>query len=230
MSAMNTSTKEKKQKASLRQRAARILKRHRIKNYPFESNASNERFCVYRAIEGEPYLALKMLVEIQHLQWKGLCTYGDRDKLERLVAYFDSFDQRRINDRGMWDLNTWSEVVPPDSGEPASIGSIETKRISARLRHILQAAQITSKEGLQQALADNGRQFLKYRNAGQKTLKEAMELAGMAGEFYCKCCGQSLLGARARDGAERVAGKPRLGVEDDAPPGLADLIAQNLEE
>ena len=210
----------------MRTRASRVLKRHRIKNYPFDANASNDSFCVQRVIEGEAESALGMLVKIQNLLWRGCRP----DELAPLVAYFESFDQGRINNQGLWDLNTWREVAPPANEAPSSIGTIEATKISSRLRHFLLAAKIQSREQLREFLSDSGRKLLSYRNTGKKTLEEAMELAGMEGELYCKCCGQSLIGARARDGAERVTARPRLGVEDDTPPGLADLIAQNLDD
>ena len=67
--------------------------------------------------------------------------------------------------------------------------------------------------------------MLKYRNFGKKSLNEIKDKLVELGLGL----GMSFEPALLAGGAVATRG-PRLGVEDEAPVGLADLIAQNLDE
>jgi DNA-directed RNA polymerase subunit alpha len=68
-------------------------------------------------------------------------------------------------------------------------------------------------------------EMLKYRNFGKKSLNEIKDKLVELGLGL----GMTIEPALLTGGSIATRG-PRLGVEDEAPVGLADLIAQNLDE
>jgi len=67
--------------------------------------------------------------------------------------------------------------------------------------------------------------MLKYRNFGKKSLNEIKDKLVDLGLSLGMNFDPSLL-----TGPMPKLTAPRLGVDDDIPVGLADLIAQNIEE
>jgi DNA-directed RNA polymerase subunit alpha len=67
--------------------------------------------------------------------------------------------------------------------------------------------------------------MLKYRNFGKKSLNEIKDKLVELGLGLGMTFEPALL-----TGPGTASRGPRLGVEDEAPVGLADLIAQNIED
>jgi DNA-directed RNA polymerase subunit alpha len=67
--------------------------------------------------------------------------------------------------------------------------------------------------------------MLKYRNFGKKSLNEIKDKLQELGLGLGMTLDPSLL-----TGPVASLRAPRLGVEEETPVGLADLIAQNLDE
>jgi len=100
--------------------------------------------------------------------------------------------------------------------------SVNEIELSVRAANCLNNANITS---VGQLAMKSEAEMLKYRNFGKKSLNEIkdklVELGlGLGMSFEPSLLAGTTIGARA----------PRLGAEDEAPVGLADLIAQNLDE
>ena len=68
-------------------------------------------------------------------------------------------------------------------------------------------------------------EMLKYRNFGKKSLNEIKDKLVELGLGLGMSFDPSLL-----TGPVASSRAPRLGVEEEAPVGLADLIAQNLDD
>ena len=120
------------------------------------------------------------------------------------------------------------EEAPPDASEEnaalkkllnMSVNEIE---LSVRAANCLNNANITT---VGQLATKSEAEMLKYRNFGKKSLNEIKDKLVELGLSLGMTFEPSLLapmGAGARG--------PRLGAEEEAPVGLADLIAQNINE
>jgi DNA-directed RNA polymerase subunit alpha len=100
--------------------------------------------------------------------------------------------------------------------------SVNEIELSVRAANCLNNANITS---VGQLALKSEAEMLKYRNFGKKSLNEIKDKLSELGLGLGMSLDPSLLSGPA----PAVRG-PRLGVEDDAPVGLADLIAQNLDD
>ncbi len=101
-----------------------------------------------------------------------------------------------------------------------SVNGIE---LSVRAANCLNNANITS---VGQLALKTEAEMLKYRNFGKKSLNEIKDKLSELGLGLGMNLDPSLLTGAAL-GAPAA---PRLGVEEEAPVGLADLIAQNLDQ
>ena len=100
--------------------------------------------------------------------------------------------------------------------------SVNEIELSVRAANCLNNANITS---VGQLAMKTEAEMLKYRNFGKKSLNEIKDKLSELGLGLGMSLDPSLL-----TGPVGGASAPRLGVEDEAPVGLADLIAQNLDD
>lgn len=100
--------------------------------------------------------------------------------------------------------------------------SVNEIELSVRAANCLNNANITS---VGQLAMKSEAEMLKYRNFGKKSLNEIKDKLSELGLGLGMSLDPSLL-----SGPVAAARAPRLGVEDEAPVGLADLIAQNLDD
>jgi DNA-directed RNA polymerase subunit alpha len=101
--------------------------------------------------------------------------------------------------------------------------SVNEIELSVRAANCLNNANITS---VGQLALKTEAEMLKYRNFGKKSLNEIKDKLSELGLGLGMNLDPSLLTGAAL-GAPAA---PRLGVEEEAPVGLADLIAQNLDQ
>jgi DNA-directed RNA polymerase subunit alpha len=100
--------------------------------------------------------------------------------------------------------------------------SVNEIELSVRAANCLNNANITS---VGQLAMKSEAEMLKYRNFGKKSLNEIKDKLQELGLGLGMTLDPSLL-----TGPVASLRAPRLGVEEETPVGLADLIAQNLDE
>ncbi len=100
--------------------------------------------------------------------------------------------------------------------------SVNEIELSVRAANCLNNANITS---VGQLAMKTEAEMLKYRNFGKKSLNEIKDKLVELGLGLGMSFDPSLL-----TGPSAGSRAPRLGVEEEAPVGLADLIAQNLDD
>jgi DNA-directed RNA polymerase subunit alpha len=100
--------------------------------------------------------------------------------------------------------------------------SVNEIELSVRAANCLNNANITT---VGQLAMKSEAEMLKYRNFGKKSLNEIKDKLVELGLGLGMTFEPSLL-----SGPAAASRGPRLGVEDEAPVGLADLIAQNLDD
>ena len=100
--------------------------------------------------------------------------------------------------------------------------SVNDIELSVRAKNCLNTAQIRV---LGHLVEKNEAEMLKYRNFGKKSLNEIKDKLAELGLSLGMTFDPSLL-----SGPVATVQAPRLGGEEEAPVGLADLIAQNIEE
>jgi DNA-directed RNA polymerase subunit alpha len=100
--------------------------------------------------------------------------------------------------------------------------SVNEIELSVRAANCLNNANITS---VGQLAMKSEAEMLKYRNFGKKSLNEIKDKLSELGLGLGMSLDPSLL-----SGPVPAVRGPRLGVEEEAPVGLADLIAQNLDD
>jgi len=100
--------------------------------------------------------------------------------------------------------------------------SVNEIELSVRAANCLNNANITS---VGQLAMKTEAEMLKYRNFGKKSLNEIKDKLAELGLSLGMTFDPSLL-----SGPVATVQAPRLGGEEEAPVGLADLIAQNIEE
>ncbi|MCP5536530.1 MAG: DNA-directed RNA polymerase subunit alpha [Akkermansiaceae bacterium] len=100
--------------------------------------------------------------------------------------------------------------------------SVNEIELSVRAANCLNNANITT---VGQLATKTEAEMLKYRNFGKKSLNEIKEKLVELGLGLGMNIDPSLL-----TGALPTVNAPRLGAEEEAPVGLADLIAQNLND
>jgi DNA-directed RNA polymerase subunit alpha len=100
--------------------------------------------------------------------------------------------------------------------------SVNEIELSVRAANCLNNANITT---VGQLATKTEAEMLKYRNFGKKSLNEIKEKLVELGLGLGMNIDPSLL-----TGALPQVNAPRLGAEEEAPVGLADLIAQNLND
>ena len=100
--------------------------------------------------------------------------------------------------------------------------SVNEIELSVRAANCLNNANITS---VGQLAMKSEAEMLKYRNFGKKSLNEIKDKLVELGLGLGMSFESSLL-----SGPAAASRGPRLGAEDEAPVGLADLIAQNLDD
>lgn len=100
--------------------------------------------------------------------------------------------------------------------------SVNEIELSVRAANCLNNANITS---VGQLAMKSEAEMLKYRNFGKKSLNEIKDKLVELGLGLGLSFDSNLFG-----GATTTTRSPRLGGEDEAPVGLADLIAQNLDD
>jgi len=100
--------------------------------------------------------------------------------------------------------------------------SVNEIELSVRAANCLNNANITT---VGQLATKTEAEMLKYRNFGKKSLNEIKDKLVELGLGLGMNIDPSLL-----TGALPTVAAPRLGAEDEAPVGLADLIAQNLND
>lgn len=103
--------------------------------------------------------------------------------------------------------------------------SVNEIELSVRAANCLNNANITS---VGQLALKSEAEMLKYRNFGKKSLNEIKDKLSELGLSLGMSLDPSLLTGPAVGGMTGAA--PRLGVDEEAPVGLADLIAQNLDQ
>lgn len=103
--------------------------------------------------------------------------------------------------------------------------SVNEIELSVRAANCLNNANITS---VGQLALKSEAEMLKYRNFGKKSLNEIKDKLQELGLGLGMSLDPSLLSAPVAGGM--TGSTPRLGVEEEAPVGLADLIAQNLDQ
>ena len=101
--------------------------------------------------------------------------------------------------------------------------SVNEIELSVRAANCLNNANITS---VGQLAMKSEAEMLKYRNFGKKSLNEIKDKLVELGLGLGMSFDPSLLSGPLAGGAPT----PRLSVEEEAPVGLADLIAQNLDD
>ncbi len=101
--------------------------------------------------------------------------------------------------------------------------SVNEIELSVRAANCLNNANITS---VGQLAMKSEAEMLKYRNFGKKSLNEIKDKLVELGLGL----GMTFEPGLITTGAAAASRGPRLGVEDEAPTGLADLIAQNLDD
>jgi len=120
------------------------------------------------------------------------------------------------------------EAAPAESSEEnaalkkllnMSVNEIE---LSVRAANCLNNANITT---VGQLAMKSEAEMLKYRNFGKKSLNEIKDKLVELGLGLGMTFEPALL-----TGPSAASRGPRLGVEDEAPVGLADLIAQNIDD
>ncbi|OYU99041.1 MAG: DNA-directed RNA polymerase subunit alpha, partial [Verrucomicrobiales bacterium VVV1] len=94
--------------------------------------------------------------------------------------------------------------------------------LSVRAANCLNNANITT---VGELAMKTEQEMLKYRNFGKKSLNEIKDKLVELGLGLGMSFDPSLL-----TGPSAGSRAPRLGVEEEAPVGLADLIAQNLDD
>ena len=100
--------------------------------------------------------------------------------------------------------------------------SVNEIELSVRAANCLNNANITT---VGQLAMKSEAEMLKYRNFGKKSLNEIKDKLVELGLGLGMTFDPSLL-----SGPVAASRAPRLGAEDEAPVGLADLIAQNLDD
>ncbi len=100
--------------------------------------------------------------------------------------------------------------------------SVNEIELSVRAANCLNNANITT---VGQLAMKSEAEMLKYRNFGKKSLNEIKEKLQELGLGLGMSLDQSMI-----TGPSAAPAAPALGSEEDAPVGLADLIAQNLDE
>jgi DNA-directed RNA polymerase subunit alpha len=100
--------------------------------------------------------------------------------------------------------------------------SVNEIELSVRAANCLNNANITT---VGQLAMKSEAEMLKYRNFGKKSLNEIKDKLVELGLGLGMSFEPSLL-----SGPSAASRGPRLGAEDEAPVGLADLIAQNLDD
>ena len=100
--------------------------------------------------------------------------------------------------------------------------SVNEIELSVRAANCLNNANITT---VGQLAMKSEAEMLKYRNFGKKSLNEIKDKLVELGLGLGMSFEPSLL-----SGPAAASRGPRLGAEDEAPVGLADLIAQNLDD
>ncbi len=100
--------------------------------------------------------------------------------------------------------------------------SVNEIELSVRAANCLNNANITT---VGQLATKTEAEMLKYRNFGKKSLNEIKDKLVELGLGLGMNIDSSLLA-----GALTAVATPRLGAEEEAPVGLADLIAQNLND
>ncbi|NNC88857.1 MAG: DNA-directed RNA polymerase subunit alpha [Akkermansiaceae bacterium] len=100
--------------------------------------------------------------------------------------------------------------------------SVNEIELSVRAANCLNNANITS---VGQLAMKTEAEMLKYRNFGKKSLNEIKDKLSELGLSLGMTFDPSLL-----TGPVASVAAPRLGAEEEAPVGLADLIAQNIDE
>ena len=100
--------------------------------------------------------------------------------------------------------------------------SVNEIELSVRAANCLNNANITA---VGQLAMKSEAEMLKYRNFGKKSLNEIKDKLVELGLGLGMSFESSLL-----SGPAAASRGPRLGAEDEAPVGLADLIAQNLDD
>jgi DNA-directed RNA polymerase subunit alpha len=100
--------------------------------------------------------------------------------------------------------------------------SVNEIELSVRAANCLNNANITS---VGQLAMKTEAEMLKYRNFGKKSLNEIKDKLQELGLSLGMTFDPSLL-----SGPMPSMAAPRLGLEEEAPVGLADLIAQNIDE
>jgi len=127
-------------------------------------------------------------------------------------------------------LDVWTDgrVEPSDALLQASailrhhLDVFNEIELSVRAANCLNNANITT---VGQLATKTEAEMLKYRNFGKKSLNEIKDKLVELGLGLGMNIDPSLL-----TGSLPSVAAPRLGAEDEAPVGLADLIAQNLND
>ena len=121
----------------------------------------------------------------------------------------------------------FENAAPEQSEENAALKkllnmSVNEIELSVRAANCLNNANITS---VGQLALKSEAEMLKYRNFGKKSLNEIKDKLQELGLGLGMSLDPSLL-----SGPMPSIVAPRLSVEEEAPVGLADLIAQNLND
>lgn len=138
--------------------------------------------------------------------------------LRHHLDVFVNYDENAIN---------FEEAPAESSEENAALKkllgmSVNEIELSVRAANCLNNANITS---VGQLAMKSEAEMLKYRNFGKKSLNEIKDKLVELGLGLGMSFESGLL-----SGNSLAARSTRLGVEDEAPVGLADLIAQNLDD
>lgn len=125
------------------------------------------------------------------------------------------------------DAVEFENAQPEQSEENAALKkllnmSVNEIELSVRAANCLNNANITS---VGQLAMKTEAEMLKYRNFGKKSLNEIKDKLVELGLGLGMSFDPSLL-----SGPMPSVSAPRLGMEEEAPVGLADLIAQNLND
>ncbi|MGJ8676689.1 MAG: DNA-directed RNA polymerase subunit alpha [Akkermansiaceae bacterium] len=138
--------------------------------------------------------------------------------LRHHLDVFVNYDENAVN---------FEEAPAEQSEENAALKkllnmSVNEIELSVRAANCLNNANITT---VGQLATKSEAEMLKYRNFGKKSLNEIKEKLVELGLGLGMNIDSSLLA-----GSLQPLAAPRLGAEEDAPVGLADLIAQNLND